>query len=106
MIKSILLILIIGYFLFELFEHLLFPLYLLIKNRNRQPLCGVSAMLNKVGEVRQWEKNGGKVFVKGELWKAVGHVKLLPGDKVIIQDLEGLTLKVKPLEKSNPFELP
>ena len=53
-------------------------------------------MLGKVGEVKQWQKNEGKVFVNGELWQAVSEVPLLPGDRVVIQKVEGLTLEVNP----------
>jgi membrane-bound ClpP family serine protease len=53
-------------------------------------------MSGKVGEVKQWKKNEGKVFVNGELWKAVSEVPLLPGDRVVIQKVEGLTLEVNP----------
>jgi len=37
-------------------------------------------MLGKVGEVKQWKKNEGKVFVNGELWQAASEVPLLPGE--------------------------
>ena len=56
----------------------------------------LSGMLGKVGEIKQWQKNEGKVFVNGELWQAVSEVPLLPGDRVVIQNVEGLTLEVKP----------
>jgi membrane-bound serine protease (ClpP class) len=49
-----------------------------------------------VGEIKQWTTNEGKVFVNGELWQAVSKVPLLPGDRVVIQKVEGLTLEVNP----------
>lgn len=58
-------------------------------------------MLSKVGEVKQWKKNEGKVFVNGELWQAVSEVPLLPGDRVVIQKVEGLTLEVNYWEGEN-----
>ncbi len=88
--------LVIGFILFELIEHVVFPLFCFIKGRNRKSVCGVSGMLGKVGEVKQWQKTEGKVFVNGELWQAVSEVTLLPGDRVVIQNVEGLTLEVKP----------
>ena len=51
-------------------------------------------MLGKVGEVKLWKKNEGNVFVNGKLWQAVSEVPLLPGDRVVIQNVKGLTLKV------------
>ena len=51
-------------------------------------------MLGKVGEVKQWQKTSGKVFVNGELWHAVSATPLVPGDKVAIKNVKGLTLEV------------
>jgi membrane-bound ClpP family serine protease len=96
MTKTIIWTLVIGFFLFEFIEHVVFPLFWFIKGRKRKSVCGVSGMLGKVGKVRQWKKNEGKVFVNGELWQAVSEVTLLPGDRVVIQKVEGLTLEVKP----------
>ena len=94
MIKTTILTLVIGVLLFELIEHVVFPLFWFIMGRKRKSVCGMSGMLGKVGEVKQWEKNEGKVFVKGELWQAVSEVPLLPGDIVVIQKVKGLTLEV------------
>jgi membrane-bound ClpP family serine protease len=101
MIKTIILTLVIGVVLFELIEHVIFPLFWFIKERKRRSVCGVSGMSGKVGEVKQWKKNEGKVFVNGELWKAVSEVPLLPGDRVVIQNVEGLTLKVNYWKNEN-----
>ena len=43
----------------------------------------------------QWEKTEGRVFVNGELWSAVSDVPLAKGDKAVIEDVQGLTLRVK-----------
>ena len=94
MIKTIILTLVIGVLLFELVEHIVFPLFWFIMGRKRKSVCGVTGMLGKVGEVKQWKNNAGKVFVNGELWQAVSEVPLVPGDRVVIQNVEGLTLKV------------
>jgi len=94
MIKTIISTLVIGVLLFELIEHVVFPLFWFIIGRRRKSVCGVSGMLGKVGEVKQWKQNEGKVFVNGELWKAVSDVPLLRGDRVVIQNVKGLTLEV------------
>ena len=96
MIKTILLSLGIGFILFEFIEHVIFPLFWFIRGRKRTSVCGVSGMLGKVGEIKQWQKNEGKVFVNGELWQAVSEDALLPGDRVVVQNVEGLTLEVTP----------
>ena len=94
--KNILITLGIGVILFELIEHVVFPLFWFIKDRKKTSVCGVAGMLSKVGEVKQWQKTEGQVFVNGELWQAVSDAPLLPGDRVVIQKVEGLTLGVKP----------
>jgi len=68
MIKTTILTLVIGFLIFELIEHVVFPLFCFIMGRKRKSVCGVSGMSGKVGEVKQWKKNKGKVFVNGELW--------------------------------------
>ena len=94
MIKTIILALVIGIVIFELIEHMVFPLFWSIMGRKRKSVCGATGMLGKVGEVKQWKKNEGKVFVNGELWQAVSEVPLVTGDRVVIKNVEGLTLKV------------
>lgn len=94
--KNILITLGIGVILFELIEHVVFPLFWFIKEGKKKSVCGVAGMLGKVGEVKQWQKTEGQVFVNGELWQAVSDAPLLPGDRVVIQKVEGLTLGVKP----------
>ena len=101
MIKTIILTLVIVVVLFELIEHVVFPLFWSIMGRKRKSVCGVTGMLGNVGEVKQWKNNEGKVFVNGELWKAVSEVPLVPGDRVVIKNVEGLTLKVNYWKNEN-----
>ena len=96
MMKTIILTLVIGYVLFELIEHVVFPLFWFIKDRKRKSVCGVTGMLGKMGEIKQWRKTEGQIFVNGELWRALSDVPLLTGDKAVVQNVDGLTLRVKP----------
>jgi membrane-bound serine protease (ClpP class) len=96
--ETIILALVIGFVLFELIEHVVFPLFWFIKDRKRKSVCGVTGMLGKVGEIKQWRKTEGQVFVNGELWRAVSDVPLLVGHKIVVQSVEGLTLRVKPFK--------
>jgi membrane-bound serine protease (ClpP class) len=93
--KNILITLVIGFVLFELIEHVVFPLFWFIRDRNRKSVCGVTGMFGKVGEIKRWQETEGQVFVNGELWRAVSDVPLLVGHKIIVQSVEGLTLRVK-----------
>lgn len=95
-LKNVIMILVIGFIVFEFIEHLIFPLFWYIKNRKKRSIYGVTGMLGKVAEVKQWQTSEGRVFVNGELWRAVSDAPLLTGDKAVIQSVEGLTLRVKP----------
>jgi len=96
--KNVIVILVIGFIAFELIEHLVFPLFWSIKNRNKRSIAGVTGMLGKVAEVKRWHKSEGQVFLNGELWRAVSDVPLFAGDKAVVQKVDGLTLRVKPFE--------
>lgn len=85
---------------FEIIEHVLAPLIWTIVTRKKRSVAGVTGLLGEVAEVKRWKEAEGYVFVKGELWKAVSNDPLSVGEKVAVESVEGLTLKVKPLVKA------
>jgi len=91
---NIVIIIIIGFVVFELIEHVVLPLFGIIASAKKKSLCGVTGMIGEVAEVKEWSKRKGTVFVHGELWSAVSDVPLSPGDQAVIQAVEGLRLKV------------
>jgi membrane-bound ClpP family serine protease len=93
-VKNLLILIGIAFILFEVVEHVVLPLFWLLKDRKMLSVCGEAGMLGKVGEVIDWQETEGKVFVNGEIWRAVSDDPLSPMDKVIIKKLKGLTLKV------------
>lgn len=96
--ETVILTLVIGFVLFELIEHVVFPLVWFIKDRKRKSVCGETGMLEKVGEVRYWQESAGQVFVNGELWRAVCEFPLLAGDRVVVQKVDRLTVTVIPVK--------
>lgn len=96
--KSVIVILVIAFIVFEFIEHVLFPLIFFIKGRNKKSNFGVTGMIGKVVEIKQWEKTEGQVLVSSELWRAVCDAPLPVGGKAVIVDVEGLTLKLTPLD--------
>ncbi|MGD8535560.1 MAG: NfeD family protein [Candidatus Aminicenantes bacterium] len=101
MILKIFLFILLAYLLFELIEHVIIPLFWLILKKKRRPVTGDSGLIGEVGEVKEWNNTEGRVFVHGELWWATSEEPLSPGDKAVVQTVKGLTLKVKPLKKTN-----
>ncbi len=96
--KSVIITFIIAFLVFEFFEHAVLPLFWVIKGRNKRSNYGMTGMIGKVVEVKQWDKTEGKVLISGELWKTVCEVPLTSGDKAVTQDIEGLTMRLKPYE--------
>jgi membrane-bound serine protease (ClpP class) len=61
---------------------------------------GKEAMKGKIAEaVTEINGNSGKVFIDGEYWNAVSDSSIEPGASVEIIEMQGLTLKVKPVKK-------
>jgi membrane protein implicated in regulation of membrane protease activity len=80
--------------IYEIFEHLLLPLFWMIRYRKRNSAYGPTGMIGKKCTVQQWNGTSGKVRVGAELWNATGSAPLIPGDETVIQCIEGLTLRV------------
>ncbi|MBU0545066.1 MAG: hypothetical protein KKH97_06995 [Proteobacteria bacterium] len=97
--KSAIIILAIGFLLFEFIEHVVIPLIWSIKDRKKRSVCGVTGMLGKTGEIKYWKESEGKIFVNGELWRAVSDFPLSAGDRVVIQKVDGLTVNVIPFKE-------
>jgi membrane-bound serine protease (ClpP class) len=97
--EKLIIALIIAFIVFEFVEHVIIPLVTLFRQRKKKSAYGPTNVLGKTGEVKKWEKNEGYVFVYGELWKAVSDLPFSPGDRVLVQKVEGLTLRVGALLK-------
>ncbi len=59
--------------------------------RRRPPRVGPQEIVGMEGVVR----DGGLVFVHGELWRAESDGRLVPGQHVRVEGLDGLSLKVR-----------
>ena len=95
MLKEIIVTLVSGFVIFEVLEHVVFPLVWSSVQRRKGSLCDVSSMIGKVGEVKQWRGLRGKVFINGEIWNARSDIPLFQGDKALIESMEGFVLTVK-----------
>lgn len=98
MLKGMIITIFIIIIAVELFEHIAFPIVWSILKGRKRSTCGVEGMIGKTVEIRRWHKTKGKVLFKGELWSAVCEVPLPVGTKAVVQDIEKLTLKLKPCD--------
>jgi len=70
--------------------------YLVIKAHARRSLTGKEGMIGELGQALSPFSPDGKIFVHGEIWRAVSDDKIDKGDKVqVVEVQDHLTLKVK-----------
>ena len=60
-----------------------------------RPRGGTEGLLGEVGIVKEMIDPEGLIFVHGEYWRARAREKFEPGEKVEVEGIEGLILKVK-----------
>jgi membrane-bound serine protease (ClpP class) len=58
---------------------------------------GLEDLLRQIGVVDSWDGDKGWVFIHGERWRAVSDQPLDAGQKVRIEEVDDLTLKVAPV---------
>jgi len=68
----------------------------IIKAQRRTPVMGKRAMIGDQAVVVRVEADEVEVEYQGETWRAVSAQPLRNGQNVIIEGVEGLTLRVKP----------
>ncbi len=95
MIKKTLIIFGIAVLIFEFAEHVLLPLFWYVTHRKIKPRAGVESMIGEEVEVRTWEGLEGQVVFRGVLWRAASDGALAPGEKAVIEEANGLTLRVR-----------
>ena len=87
------LLLIVGaaWLLWEIGEHLLLPLYFVIRGRRQPPF---HALEGRQARVISWQGNAGQVMINGEIWRAKAREELAVDEMVLIHKMDGLTLNV------------
>ncbi len=73
----------------------LFIAWLAIRSQTSRVKAGREGLIGEVGVVQETLDPEGKVFVHGELWKAVSREKIEANEKVEVEAIQGLLLKVR-----------
>jgi membrane-bound serine protease (ClpP class) len=71
---------------------------LVFKSQLSKPKTGARGLLGEIGVVKEPTLQEGKVFVHGELWKAISKDPIEKGAKVRVVNVENLVLEVEPIE--------
>ena len=71
---------------------------LVFKSHLSKPRTGAKGLLGEIGVVKEPILQEGKVFVHGELWKAISKDSIEKGAKVRVLKIENLVLEVEPIE--------
>jgi len=69
-----------------------------IKARNRPVVSGLEELLGATGEVIEDFTGKGRIRIHGEIWWAESSMPLHGGDKVQVDSVEGLVLRVHPAQ--------
>lgn len=88
-----------GIVVFELGEHIVFPLIWALIQRRRKKVEPLTDLIGRHVTVAAWSDGQGQVFWKNERWLAQGPKDLAKGEEVIVLGNVGLVLSVERIEK-------
>ncbi len=71
---------------------------LAIKAYRRKPVTGIEELKGMEGTAKTDIFKDGMVFIHGEIWSASSDEQIKAGDKIVVESVEGLKLKVKKKE--------
>ncbi len=74
-----------------------FLMSIAVRARRNKIVTGEQGMIGEIGIAQTTLAPAGKVFVHGELWDAVSPVPIPVGERVVVRQVDGLTLRVDPV---------
>jgi membrane-bound serine protease (ClpP class) len=79
-----------------------FLMSIAVRARRNKVVTGEQGLVGEVGIAQTALAPSGKVFVHGELWDAVAAVNIPAGERVVVRQIEGMTLRVDPIVAVKP----
>jgi membrane-bound serine protease (ClpP class) len=79
-----------------------FLMSIAVRARRNKITTGEQGLIGEIGITQTALTPIGKVFVHGELWDAVSPVPIPAGERIVVRQVEGLTLRVEPLGSVSP----
>jgi len=71
-----------------------FLMTIALKARRNKVVTGIEGLVGETGIAQTALTPAGKVFVHGEIWDAVSAGGIAPGEKVVVERVEGMQLRV------------
>jgi membrane-bound serine protease (ClpP class) len=81
-----------------------FLMSIAMRARRNKVVTGEQGLIGEIGIAQTALAPAGKVFVHGELWNAVSVVPIPAGERIVVRQVDGLTLKVDPVLATRPVE--
>jgi membrane-bound serine protease (ClpP class) len=79
---------------------LLLVLTALLRSRRRPIVTGGEALIGAEGEALSWDRDEGRVRVKGEIWRARANAPLQAGSPIRVVARDGLLLRVETIRRA------
>jgi Membrane-bound serine protease (ClpP class) len=73
-----------------------FLMSIAVRARRNKVVTGQQGLIGEIGITQSPLTPAGKVFVHGELWDAVSVTPVAAGERIVIRNVDGLTLRVEP----------
>ena len=76
-----------------------FLMTIALRARRNKVVTGIEGLVGEVGVAQTALTPAGKVFIHGELWDAVAHAGVAAGEKVVVERVDGMQLRVDPVKQ-------
>jgi len=77
----------------------------LLKLHRRGAVSGRGSIVGGIGTAVEDFTGAGRIWLEGEAWQAVSSAPVAKGQRVLVRQMEGLTLHVDPLPQQDPNQL-
>ncbi len=82
-----------------------FLMTIALRARANKVVTGAEGLIGEIAVAQTALTPAGKVFVHGEIWDAVASADVSAGEKVVVQKVDGLELKVDPTHDAEKITL-
>jgi membrane-bound serine protease (ClpP class) len=79
-----------------------FLMRIAVRARRNKVVTGQQGLVGEIGITETALAPSGKIFIHGELWDAVSALNVPAGERVIVRQVDGLTLRVDPVAAARP----